>query len=69
MQEQINSIAVEITPVLIHGIHDLMENNSEVVSSFMKLFWKGQKKYLSINQNLSLSLVVKSSSAYGELRN
>ena len=26
-----------------------MENNLDVVSPFMKLFWKEQKKYLSIN--------------------
>ena len=39
-QEQINLIVVVVTPVLKDDIHDLMENNLEVVSSFMKLFWK-----------------------------
>ena len=47
MWEQINF--VEVTPVLRDDIHDLMENNLEVVSPFMKLFWKEQKKYLSIS--------------------
>ena len=79
MQEQINVIGVEITPVLKGGIHDVMENNLEVVSPFMKMLWKEQKKYLSIHQNARnyhpmiiqffLSLVAKSSSANDELRN
>ena len=43
MQKQINFIGVEVTPVLKDDIHDLMENNLEVVSPFMKLFWKEQK--------------------------
>ena len=38
MQEQINLIGVEVTPVLKDDIHDLMENNLEAVSPFMKLF-------------------------------
>ena len=41
MQEQINLISVEVTPVLEDDIHDLMENTLKVVSPFMKLFWKG----------------------------
>ena len=49
MLEQINLIGVEVTPVLKHDIHDLIKNNLEVVSPFMKLFWKDQQKYLSIN--------------------
>ena len=40
---------MRVTPVLKYDIHDLMENNLEVVSSFMKLFWEEQKIYLSIN--------------------
>ena len=70
---------VEVTPVLKDDIHDLMENNLEVVSPFMKLFWKEQKKYLSISPKarkyhpmivrFCLSLAAKSPSAYGELRN
>ena len=79
MREQINSIGVEVTPVLKGDVHDLLENNLEVVSSFMKLFWKEQKKYLSINPKprkyhpmiirSCLSLAAKSPSAYDELRN
>ena len=70
---------MEVTPVLKDDIHDLMENNLEVVSPFMKLFWKEQKKYLSISPKarkylpmivrFCLSLAAKSPSAYGELRN
>ena len=77
--EQINLIGVEIIPVLKDDIHDLMENNLEVASPFMKLFWKEQKKYLSINPKarkyhlviirFCLSLAAKSPSAYDELRN
>ena len=79
MREQINSIGVEETPVLKGDVHDLLENNLEVVSSFMKLFWKEQKKSLSINPKprkyhpmiirSCLSLAAKSPSAYDELRN
>ena len=79
MREQINSIGVEVTPVLKGDVHDLLENNLEVVSSFMKLFWKEQKKYLSINPKprkyhpmiirSCLLLAAKSPSAYDELRN
>ena len=56
-----------------------MENNLKVASPFMKLFWKEQKKYLSINPKarkyhpiiirFCLSLAAKSPSAYGEPRN
>ena len=46
MQEQINVTGVEVTPILKDDIPDLMENNFKVVSPFMKLFWKEQKKYL-----------------------
>ena len=79
MQEQINVIGMEVTPVLKNDIHDLMENNLKVASPFMKLFWKEQKKYLSINPKarkyhpiiirFCLSLAAKSPSAYGEPRN
>ena len=79
MQEQINLIGVKVTPVLKDDVHDLMENNLEAVSPFMKLFWKEQKKYLSINPNarkyhpmiirFCLSLAAKSPSTYDELRN
>ena len=78
MQEQINLIVVVVTSVLKDDIHDLMENNLEAVSPFMKLFWKEQKKYLSINPKdrkyhpmiirFCLSLAAKSPSAYDELR-
>ena len=40
MKKQIYFIGVEVTPVLKDDIHDLMENNLEAVSLFMKLFWK-----------------------------
>ena len=56
-----------------------MENNLEVVLSFMKLFWELKKKYLSIKPKVRkyhsmiiqfcLSLAEKSLSAYDELRN
>ena len=79
MQEQINVIGMEVTPVLKNDIHDLMENNLKDASPFMKLFWKEQKKYLSINPKarkyhpiiirFCLSLAAKSPSAYGEPRN
>ena len=79
MQEQINLIGVEVTPVLKDDIHDLMKNNLEAVSPFIKLFWKEQKKYLSINPKarkyhpmiirFCLLLAAKSPSAYDELRN
>ena len=79
MQEQINLIGVEVTPVLKDDIDDLMENNLEVVSPFMKCFWKEHKKYLSINPKarkyhpmiirFCLPLVEISPSAYDELRN
>ena len=49
MREQINLLGAEVTPVLQDDIHNLMENDLEVVSPFMKLLWKEQKKYLSIN--------------------
>ena len=79
MQEQINLIGVEITPVLKGDIHDLMDNNLEVVSPFINLFWKEQKKYFFINPKarkyhpmiirFCLSLAAKSPSTYDELRN
>ena len=49
MQEHINLISVEVTSVLKDDIHDLMDNNLEVVSPLMKWFWKQKNKYLSIN--------------------
>ena len=79
MREPINLIGVEVAPELKDDIHDLKENNLEVVSSFMKLFWKEQKKYLSVNPKAKkyypviirfcLSLAPKSLSSYDELRN
>ena len=76
MQEQL--IRVEVTPVLKDDIHYLMENNLEVVSPFMKLFWKEQKKYLPINPKarkyhpmvirFCLPLAAKSPSAYDKLK-
>ena len=79
IQEQINLIGVEVTTVLKDDIHDLMENNLEAISPFKELFWKEQKKYLSMNPKtrkyhpmiirFSLSLAAKSPSAYDELRN
>ena len=79
MKKQIYFIGVEVTPVLKDDIHDQMENNLEAVSLFMKLFWKEQNKYLSINPKarkhhtmiirFCLSLAAKSPSAYDELRN
>ena len=47
MQEQITLICVEVTTILKDNIHDLIENNLEVISAFMKLIWEEQKKYLS----------------------
>ena len=49
MQKQINLLSVEVTPVLKDDIHDLMENKLRFFPPFMKLFWKRQNKYLSIN--------------------
>ena len=49
MREQINLLGAEVTPVLQDDIHDLMENDLEVVSPFMKVLWEEQKKYFSIN--------------------
>ena len=79
MQEQINLLSVEVTPVLKDDIHDLMENNLKFFPPFMKLFWKKQNKYLSINPKAGkyhpmiirfwLSLAAKSPSAYKLLRN
>ena len=79
MQEQINLLSVEVTPVLKDDIHDLMENNLKFFPPFMKLFWKKQNKYLSINPKAGkyhpmiirfwLSLAAKSPSAYELLRN
>ena len=79
MQEQINLLSVEVTPVLKDDIHDLMENNLKFFQSFMKLFWKKQNKYLSINPKADkyhpvinrfwVSLTAKSPSAYKLLRN
>ena len=79
MEEQINLLSVEVTPVLKGDIHDPMENNLNFFSPFMKLFWKKQKKYLSINPKAGkyhpmiirfwLSLAAKSLSSFEELRN
>ena len=49
MREQINLSGAKVTPVLQDDIHDLMKNGLEVVSPFMKVLWKEQKKYLFIN--------------------
>ena len=78
MQEEINWIAGEVTLVLKDDILDLIKNNWEALSPFMKLFWKEQKKYLSINPKarkyhpmiirICLSLAAKSPSAYDKLR-
>ena len=78
MQEQINLLRVEVNPVLKDHIHELIEHNLEVVSPFMELFWKEQKKYLSIKPKAKkyhpmiirffLSLAAKSLSVYDELR-
>ena len=38
MKEQISLIGVKVTPVLKDDIYDLMDNNLEVASPFMKLF-------------------------------
>ena len=54
MLEQINLIGVKVTPVLKDDIHDLMENSLEVVSPFMKLFWKGEKKISLLTQRLGI---------------
>ena len=78
MQEQINLIRMGVTPVLKDHIHELIENNLEVVSPFLKLFSKEQKKYLSIKPKarkydpmiirFCLSLAEKSPLAYDEPR-
>ena len=77
MQEQINLIGVQVNTIFKDDTHELIENNL-VVPPFMKLFWKEQKKYFSINQKdrkyhlmiirFCLSLVAKSPSAYDKLR-
>ena len=77
MQEQINLIGVQVNTIFKDDTHELIENNL-VVPPFMKLFWKEQKKYLSINQKdrkyhlmiirFCLSLVAKSPSAYDKRR-
>ena len=73
MQEQINLIGVKVNTILKDDTHELIGNNLEVFSPFMKLFWKEQKKNLSINEKarkyhpmiirFCLSLVAKSPSA------
>ena len=79
MKEQISLIGVKVTPVLKDDIYDLMDNNLEVASPFMKLFWKEQKKYFFTNPKamkyhpmmivFCVSLAGKSPLVYDELRN
>ena len=79
MQKEINSHGVNIGSSLSGDIENIMSDNLEKATPFMKLFWEQQKqlsresphaiKYHPMIIRFCLSIASKSASAYDELRN
>ena len=77
IQEEIQSKGVELNKDLSSDINQIMIENSENITPFMKMFWEQQQKQFSKGSGaryhpmvirFCLSLASKSASAYDELR-
>ena len=79
MQQEIMSVGVKLDDQLSSDIHQIVTENVDNASPFMKLFWEQQKESLTKSATgmrfhpmiirFCLSIASKSASAYDELRN
>ena len=79
MRREVHYNSVKVDPTISNDIKEIMSNNLDSASPFMKLFWQqqhqafsSQSKYLQYHPMIirfCLSLAVKSAAAYDELRN
>jgi altronate dehydratase len=77
MKKQIKTKGIEIKPEMANDLNQIMADNSENITPFMKLFWEQQRsqfskgtcvRYHPMIIRFCLSLAAKSASAYDELR-